>query len=487
EAKSFRQGFFSKLDVWCVANFGNLAYVLFAGRTNLPAACLFYRPKQSDDGHGSIATFAPFVTEQDSNRPSKAGGQVDTWNILVRATDWREIDRDEAAKGERLTWKLAMWGSERDQRLLRRIARFPRFEAWSKQGGIIAAQGPEIREQNSQGTYPHNSELIGKRKVSFTGLRGTRRLFTLPASCLLPPLKASECYVRRAGGLEVGEPPHLLFDEARRFAIFHNEYAIIPPRQIGIHGKNTKLLKALSLYLCSLPARWHQFFVSSHWGVSLSIATLADLRTLPIPLSPFEDNTIAELAELYDALAKDEQNAFSEQDRLLAKAENVIAKLLGLRSHERDLIEGFFAGPYECVHGKFPSQALDVASVSDIRRYCKVLRRELDDYLEERGVHHDILALIDSKQVCLAIEGKRTKEPLDPKIEELNGKKPDFFQRISTELRQKHSQRVYFEKTLFFYQRGQMLFLKPRRALEWNARRALLDADDLIGELLAGT
>lgn len=32
ESKAFRQRFFSKLDVWCVANFANLAEVLFAGR-----------------------------------------------------------------------------------------------------------------------------------------------------------------------------------------------------------------------------------------------------------------------------------------------------------------------------------------------------------------------------------------------------------------------------------------------------------------------
>jgi hypothetical protein len=55
-------------------------------------------------------------------------------------------------------------------------------------------------------------------------------------------------------------------------------------------------------------------------------------------------------------------------------------------------------------------------------------------------------------------------------------------------LRQKHSQRAYFEKSLFFYDHdhGRVMFLKPRRRIEWNVRQALLDADDVIAELLSG-
>jgi hypothetical protein len=483
EAKAFRQGLFSRLDVWCVANFGNFAYVLFAGAEH-PAVCVFYRPRNA--GHEPIATFAPFIAEQGANRPARAGQRVETWNILVRSSDWREVNREEAQNGDRLTWKIAMWGSERDQRLLRRLARFPAFEQWCEQAGIIAAEGPQIREQDPEGKFPHNKDLIGKRKVSFATLKGTKRIFTVPTSCLLPPLKSSECYVRRPGGLEVCVPPHLLVDSSRRFAIFNNDFLIVPPRGIGIHGEDAKILKALSLYLCSLPALWHQFFVSSQWGVTFSIATLADLRCLPIPLSPINDNTIAELASLYDALVKDELRAFREQDRLLANVENVFARILELRTHERDLIEGFFTGPYECRKGKFPSAAVELANSSDVRKYCKVLRRELDDHLEERGVRHDIAAFLDNNKVCLVIEGKRTKEPIEPSVQESNGKSPDSVQRIATQLRQKHSQRVYFEKNVFFYQRGRVLFLKPRRLLEWHARQALLDADDLISELVTG-
>ena len=42
ESTKFRQKFFTEMKVWCVANFANLAEVLFAGRSRVPAAAFFY-------------------------------------------------------------------------------------------------------------------------------------------------------------------------------------------------------------------------------------------------------------------------------------------------------------------------------------------------------------------------------------------------------------------------------------------------------------
>jgi hypothetical protein len=116
------------------------------------------------------------------------------------------------------------------------------------------------------------------------------------------------------------------------------------------------------------------------------------------------------------------------------------------------------------------------------------LRRELDEYLQERGVHHQITVVLDNKQTCIIVEGKRTSKAIDPIVQESNREQFEALKHIAGQLRQKHSQRVYFEKSLFFYDHkgGRILFLKPRRRIEWNVRQAVLDADDLIAELLSG-
>lgn len=151
------------------------------------------------------------------------------------------------------------------------------------------------------------------------------------------------------------------------------------------------------------------------------------------------------------------------------------------------MIEGFFAGPYQCIQGKYPKDAIDPSTPADVRKYCHTLRRELDEHLQERGVHHQITVALDDKQVCLTVVGKRTNKVIEPIVQESSRATSEALKRIAGQLRQKHSQRVYFEKSLFFYDHngGRILFLKPRRRIEWNVRQAVLDADDLIAKLLS--
>jgi len=492
EGKAFRQGIFSKFDIWCVANFANLAYVLFAGRADQPAACLFYRPNktEADNGEEPSVTVAPFVAEQFANLPSNPGEQLDTWNIIIRPQDWREIDCSEAQKGERLTWKLAMWGSERERHLLNRLQRFVCFEDWAKSQEIIDAQAPQLRKGPGKG-LTLDEKLIGKKHLTFDNLRNVESIYAL-SQLPYKLVPKEKCYIRDRGGrkgFEVCEPPHIILDAGRRFAIFSNEYCIPPSGQMALHGKDEIQLKALAAYLCSQSARWFQFFVSSQWGIAASIARQADIGLLPIPFPMMPGQKIKELVSNYDAL-QEHQERLQPDDKYFANLkqtlEEQIFDALKLRPHERDLIEGFFAGPWQLIKGKFPDDAVNPAEPADIQKYCRSLRRELDEYLQERGVRHQITVTLDDKQVCLAVEGRRTSKAIEPVIHESNQGQSEVLKRIAKQLRQKHSQRVYFEKTLFFYDHGRILFFKPRRRLEWNVRQAVLDADDLIGELLSG-
>ena len=91
EATTFRRRFFSERRVWCLANFANLAYVLFAGRSERPASVVFFNGQKSDDDH-VILSHAPFVAEQIANRPEKPSKRSVTWNIVVSCNEVREIE-----------------------------------------------------------------------------------------------------------------------------------------------------------------------------------------------------------------------------------------------------------------------------------------------------------------------------------------------------------------------------------------------------------
>jgi hypothetical protein len=147
ESIRFRQRLFSTTDVWCVVNFANLAYVLFSGRTSVPAMSLFFQKVQDDKASGQpVMTFAPMVLNQEANRPLKAGAQLDTWSLVMNASEIREIPQSEAARGDGLTWKVAMWGTFRDAKLLAKLKRLPSLQKLAETNDLKIAEGFQLRD-----------------------------------------------------------------------------------------------------------------------------------------------------------------------------------------------------------------------------------------------------------------------------------------------------------------------------------------------------
>jgi len=72
-SRHFRSTFFRRNRVHSVANFSNLAEVLFAGRSRVPAAAFFFHPVGEDDQSNVdqfIETFSPLVANQELTRPT---------------------------------------------------------------------------------------------------------------------------------------------------------------------------------------------------------------------------------------------------------------------------------------------------------------------------------------------------------------------------------------------------------------------------------
>ena len=63
-SQGFRSVFFRHFRAWCVVNFANLAYVLFGGRVQEPAAVLFYGFDADEGADDNILTYAPFLAHQ---------------------------------------------------------------------------------------------------------------------------------------------------------------------------------------------------------------------------------------------------------------------------------------------------------------------------------------------------------------------------------------------------------------------------------------
>jgi hypothetical protein len=495
KSKRFRQQLFKTVRTWCVANFSNLAYVLFSGRSEHPALALFFslgvKPEVVDDDHARILTFAPFIMNQRANRITRKGVKRDTWSIVVNGSELTEIKVSEAATGNMQPWKLAMWGTFRDDKLLRRVTkRFPSMVDFLSAHGLTQPhEGLQLRDatKSSESVEPM-PELVGKIRINFSKLKGCGRIFAFPKAAISSIL-ASEANVRKRGGLnglQVSKPPHIIVDAARRFAIYSDKFISVSPRQIGIagppHAKN--ILKALSVYLSSDFVTYQQFFATPQWGISTSQAILDTLKHLPVPLDNLSEAEIREWADLRDALANDGADGEAVSQKLLDEVNQRVIRLLGLGKAERILIQDFVRWNMQIIKGKVPRIVTKPPDRKTIDGYLKTLKVELDIFLGDNlGIRHTVGALCDEFSAIVAI-AVTTGADTAPSVFRADEEAAISLAKTRKHLLKQHSQWLYFARDLRVYADNTIYMLKPLEQIQWTSRQAILDAGEVIAETL---
>lgn len=506
ESKPFRQRFFTQHAVWCVANFANLSEVLFAGRARRPAAVMFYRASPPQDD-APIQAFAPFVVNQEANRPDKPGRQKTTWTITVNYNELREVRQSEAATGDMRPWKLAMWGSYRDGELLKRMeSGFPSLAEFAKRNGLVGPhQGSELRHASAKGTK-HRPDLAGEKRLVFMKLRKCGRRFFLPDE-YFDEIPDDEAYLRIRGGeagVEVSKPPHIIIDAARRFAVYRSNFVWVSARQIGLAGPQEKadLLKALSLYLSSDFAIYYQFFQSPAWGVDTSQAILDALHCLPVPLEKFTSAELERWVGLHAEIEAASAAADSGQDfalmseggeeqrlhKLLVQLNSQVYSLLGLRSHEIVLVEDLVRTRKGTLQGKVTKEATARPTPGQMTLYLKTLKQELDAFLDDDAYSHNFVALCGSNSSMLQVDlvKNRLTRP-EPRVVDVDSPTARGLEQVRRQLLQRHGQWLYYDRGLRIYQGSRSYVFKPLQYIHWTRTQALLDADELIAETLVGT
>ncbi len=422
ESAAFRKAFFRDLTVNSVANFCNLAYVLFPGhkrrilgktktfRSERPAAGFFYTHKADSEQGDPIWVFSPLVADQPANRPSggRSHQRRNVWNIVVAANQVQAVMVDEAASGSLLPWKLAMWGSHLDSRLISMVSqRFGKLGDFCRRHKLSTGKGFELRSDESHEPTDPLPDLEGEYEIDTKSLGKLVRIFEFPSSSL-KRISKERCFVRKGRSeipLTISRPPHIIVDKSRRFAVYSEQFLPVPAGQIGISGDTSKkaLLKALSLYLTSDFAIYHQFLLSPEWGVSTSISSPATLRELPVPFEHISKDQLNEWAKLHSAIVETEHhkhNALSgltsgdsrSLDDLLTEMNSRVYDLLGLRLDQRALVSDLVNLKMKLIKGKIARDATRPPTEAELKSYARQLRDELDAFTDDQpSLRHRIL------------------------------------------------------------------------------------------------
>jgi hypothetical protein len=542
-SEEFRRKFFHEHRLYAVANFSNLAEVLFAGRSRVPAAAIFFglRNKNTQPDDLEMTTvFSPLVANQEPTRPLSSGVRKETWSITVNGDEVREIPFCDIASGRGLAWKLATWGSVLDASLLARMGRtWPSLEEceakWkpklmqfvtdpkvpTQKFGVT--QGLELRIKNGVDTEEAGpternndlgegkakkkakldevAEVRGKHKLDVKLLDRVRRLFRFSNDELVPVLSGKhdgpdEAWCREGRGplpLAVCRPPHVIVSAARNFAVYSEKFIIVPPRQIGIVSVdgNRALLKALALYLSSDFAFYHAFLTSTQFGVQRGRGTLESLRQIPIPLLKLTPNELAEWDTLHDRLARtkprllpDPKQPDAELDQSPADdgQDAMIEELNRRVSDVLGLDEGDRALVEDLVHIRV---ALNDGKIGQ-DAMNSASKKELQTYAEWFQREFDGQADGERHSVTVLHDGHSGFVVIEPakdnaavRVIRADAESARTLARTREQLREEHAQWVYFDRSLLLH-RGETTYLfKPIQRMHWTRTRALLDAADI--------
>ncbi|MFH0981676.1 MAG: N-6 DNA methylase [Planctomycetota bacterium] len=506
ESRPFRERFFRTNAVWHVANFANLAEVLFAGRSRVPAAAFFYSVVEENAPDSllpeEVSVYSPLVANQEATRPLRPRARRESWSLVVNASEVRRIPYRDVLAGNMLPWKTASWGSRWDDRLLRKLAesRFPALADWAAENAIVISEGLQLRgESGERGAerVEHHPELVGQWRLNMAGLRKRRHLLTVPREAV-ERITETEAYIRRRGGvdlpLRICEPPHVIVSAARHFAMFSDEFLVVPPRQIGIAGSpgTTRVLKALALYLNSDFVRYHQFLISPQFGVKRECATLEALRQLPVPIPWDADADLSSWCDTYDALVQFSRAESvapvppTELESLLRQANTLVYESLGLGARDRALVHDLVHVRMALSDGKVGHEATMRPTEGEIQDYAEMLKAELDEFIgAERDDHHTVhvwsggkfgivqVGIATGATTSRAAEVRQLSEPLNEELRD-----------VLEQLRLRHSQWVYFNRNLTVYHNGSTYIFKPLQRVHWTQSQALIDAGEVIAETI---
>lgn len=515
-SRRFRAKFFATHRVNAVANFSNLAEVLFSGRSRVPAAAFFVgrRGSLSDLADEHVTVFSPLIANQEVTRPDSSGERTVTWSLVVTASEMRDLPVQQLTSGDALPWKLAAWGSPSDAKLLRRLSgHIPSLRDLENQELIGAAEGPALVSKETK-TGPRRRryvpEVVGQNTLDIRALKRMRHLFDFPKFAIKPNEKHHLELRGNQVGLTVCPGPHVIVSAARTFAVYGDEYLVVPKTQIAVRSltDDANFLKALSLYLSSDFAFYHQFLTAPQFGVQRGVATLNALRSIPVPIAYYTREDLKPWAQLHRRIVKamdidlretNLENAeksqarfhFEKADRedavaLMKELNDLVYDSLSFDARDRALVRDLVHVRLELNDGKIGERAIRPPKPTEMKAYARLLKSELDAFIgDELDKRNKVGVVYDNYsgmiQIDLIADKMAARELSVVSADQATAR---ALEKTRQRLRKQQSQWVYFDRNLRLYEGSKTFVFKPMQRFHWTESQAMLDASEIIAETL---
>lgn len=408
--------------------------------------------------------------------------------ISIDVSDIKYIPRTETSDPNSKIWKIAMWGSERDHLLIKRLSEMPllkeSFEKKEKEGWAMGV-GFETSE-------PADKPDADIRKIPHIDASKIERFYSRKESTISINTKM----FRRYGAKEAYKGPHVLIKEGqskKRFCASYLNYDCSFTKTVfGISGNDDVLLKALTGYLNSSFSSYFLFLTATNWGVERETVKpneIFDLPALPFTVS---DEYVQLLSKKVDQIIQIRRKTFLNTDVQIEVVEkeidDLIMKSLHISSSEKQTINDVLDFSLDLFQERENSGAYKQTSFKDLEKYSKQLCVSLIDFLRDANFRpsikiYDLPNRSPLRLIALTLSSLPVVIEQIERVEHSTAVN-DLLKKIDDYTYERHSESIYFRKTIKYFDGDTIYLIKPNEMRFWSKSTASNDANELTFEIL---
>ena len=529
---AFQAEWFAQVTVERIVNLSDFRFILFE-HAKCPCVLIRFTPGEPPANH-TIAYDLPKVSGSDP----RAGVFTIYPNERRRV---RQSDVLVAARAKKCAefWKLPLWATPRDRRLLALLDGFPKLESLAdnprKKTHKLLFKGDGIQPEGGDPNpkwWEADRLFLDANSPIIAGI-------VLPRDCV--PVAQCENIgktVHRQRVKELFTPPLLVASRGFGKVAFcdfpvlfqHALRSISPVSEVPAERERLKpLIAFLMLFLRSTLARYYLFHTSANWATERDQINLFELLRVPFPLPgdptlPKNAQQIVEqTAETLFALQARTQRELEKLHRKRLKqgwrldSEDWTEKLSRFTKQRLQRVEAMQAESEKAFYRYFDlseeeitlvKDALNVAEQSstpqnrdrilrgelpslrepdprELVRYAKTLANTLNGWASaSRRVEARVAvpAKVDKTGVLLLTLSEK-RNPIPPRIVPLDEKLDGLLRRIQQAAEVEAGRLVYARRVLFF-EGTDIHLLKPAAYGQWTRSAALNDADEIFARVV---
>ena len=428
--------------------------------------------------------------------------------VIIDATDIKHLPRAECQKPNTKIWKIAMWGTLEDYKLINKLNKHSRLKEFILHQNLNKALGLQFLDKSTKLDAVVTDDEISKlpyiepRSVEryYTNSNGFEKLidgltekskahykkyYKLKSTDDLRKINAFRRLSKEAK--KAFEGPHVLIKEGlsnkKLCASYIEESCSFNSKVLGINSSKKEILKSLTCYINSNLATYYLFLISASIGIEREEIKPNELYDLPFAsengLEIQLGKYLAEIKSIVNSSYPMRANINNIEDSINEE----IFKVFNLSENDRILISDFMTYSLSLMFDGNKSFALKPTNESESHQYATILCKELNEFLESSINASASIFTIKKfhplNMVKLTLNGGKN-NIIKSSSDDFN----DYLSVIDKYLLKRELKNIYIKKQLKYYDGNSIYIIRPNQKRFWCRSMAISDSKEIISEVL---